>query len=63
MPEVHVHLATAVPNGYLVEYVPRSAEILQAMPAVEDGCLVAPKLPGLGLNLNEDAVRRFTCTD
>lgn len=60
LPEVHVHLATAIPNGYLVEYVPRSAGILRAMPAVEDGCLVAPKLPGLGLELNDEAVRRFT---
>jgi L-alanine-DL-glutamate epimerase-like enolase superfamily enzyme len=30
------------------------------MPAVEDGYLVAPRLPGLGLELNEEAVRRFT---
>ncbi|HKA40508.1 MAG TPA: mandelate racemase/muconate lactonizing enzyme family protein [Burkholderiales bacterium] len=60
LPEVHVHLATAIPNGYLVEYVPRSAEILRAMPAVEGGCLVAPKSPGLGLELDEEAVRRFT---
>jgi L-alanine-DL-glutamate epimerase-like enolase superfamily enzyme len=60
LPEVHVHLATAIPNGYLVEYVPRSAPILESMPAVEGGCLVAPKQPGLGLKLDQDAVRRFT---
>jgi hypothetical protein len=60
LPEVHVHLATAIPNGYLVEYVPRSAAILESMPAMESGCLVAPKAPGLGLKLNQDAVRRFT---
>jgi hypothetical protein len=23
IPEVHVHLLSAVPNGYLVEYMPR----------------------------------------
>jgi L-alanine-DL-glutamate epimerase-like enolase superfamily enzyme len=60
LPEVHVHLASAIPNGYLVENVPRSAGILKAMPALENGCLVAPKLPGLGLELNDEAVRRFT---
>ncbi len=60
LPEVHVHLATAVPNGYLIEYVPRSASILQAMPALEGGCLVAPQAPGLGLALDENAVARFT---
>jgi L-alanine-DL-glutamate epimerase-like enolase superfamily enzyme len=60
LPEVHVHLASAVPNGYLIENVPRSAGILKAMPAVENGCLVAPKSPGLGLELDHEAVRRFT---
>jgi L-alanine-DL-glutamate epimerase-like enolase superfamily enzyme len=60
LPEVHVHLTAAVPNGYLVEYVPRSAGILRSMPVIEGGCLVAPKLPGLGLELDDDAVRRFT---
>jgi L-alanine-DL-glutamate epimerase-like enolase superfamily enzyme len=63
LPEVHVHLAPAFANGYLIENVPRSAGILKAMPAVENGCLVASGLPGLGLELNEEAVRRFTCAD
>jgi L-alanine-DL-glutamate epimerase-like enolase superfamily enzyme len=60
LPEIHVQLASAIPNGYLVEYVPRSAPILQAMPAVEQGYLVAPQLPGLGLSLNSEAVMRFS---
>jgi L-alanine-DL-glutamate epimerase-like enolase superfamily enzyme len=56
----HVHIASAVPNGYLIENEPRSAGILKAMPVVENGCLVAPRSPGLGLELNQEAVRRFT---
>lgn len=60
LPEVHAHLAPAVPNGYLIEYVPRSASILQAMPQLEAGFLVAPQAPGLGLALDEVAVKRFT---
>ena len=60
LPEVHVHLAPAIPNGYLIEYVPRSQSILQGMPKLEGGCLVAPQGPGLGLTLNEEAVKRFT---
>jgi L-alanine-DL-glutamate epimerase-like enolase superfamily enzyme len=59
IPEVHVHLLAAIPNGHLVEYVPRSECILQVMPKLESGCLVAPDGPGLGLTLDEDAVRRF----
>jgi L-alanine-DL-glutamate epimerase-like enolase superfamily enzyme len=40
-----------------VEYVPRSAGILASMPRLERGALVAPDAPGLGLELNDAAVR------
>jgi L-alanine-DL-glutamate epimerase-like enolase superfamily enzyme len=59
IPEIHVHLLSAIPHGYMVENVPRSEAILQAMPTLEDGCLVAPKEPGLGLALDEAAVQRY----
>jgi L-alanine-DL-glutamate epimerase-like enolase superfamily enzyme len=59
IPEIHVHLLAAIPNAFMVEYVPRSAAILQQMPAIEDGCLVAPKSPGLGLELDDNAVGRY----
>jgi L-alanine-DL-glutamate epimerase-like enolase superfamily enzyme len=58
VPEIQVHLLAAVANGYMVEYVPRSAGILQAMPRRERGDLVASSAPGLGLALDEAAVRR-----
>jgi len=63
LPEVHVHLLASVPNGHMVGYVPRSAAILEKMPALQDGCLVAPRLPGLGLALDEEAVRRYMVSD
>jgi L-alanine-DL-glutamate epimerase-like enolase superfamily enzyme len=59
VPEVHVHLLAAIPNGFMVEYMPRSAAILQALPVLEDGYLLAPQAPGLGLVLDEAAVRRY----
>jgi L-talarate/galactarate dehydratase len=59
LPELHIHLLAAIPNGHLVEYVPRSERILQSMPKLEAGNLVAPSGPGLGLALDEEAVRRF----
>jgi L-alanine-DL-glutamate epimerase-like enolase superfamily enzyme len=59
VPEVHVHLLAAVPNGFMVEYMPRSAAILRAMPRLEDGCLLAPQAPGLGLELDAAAVQRY----
>jgi L-alanine-DL-glutamate epimerase-like enolase superfamily enzyme len=60
VPEIQVHLLAAVPNGHLVEYVPRSAGILASMPRLENGELVAPQAPGLGLDLDEAAVRRHS---
>jgi len=59
VPEVHVHLLSAIPNGHLVEYVPRSAGILREMPRLERGELVASDDPGLGLMLDDAAVRRY----
>jgi L-talarate/galactarate dehydratase len=59
VPEVQVHLLSAVANGHMVEYVPRSAGILRAMPRIENGELVAPPGPGLGLELDEAAVQRY----
>ncbi len=60
VPEIQVHLLSAIPNGHMVEYVPRSAGILTSMPRLEHGELVAPQAPGLGLTLDDAAVRRYT---
>jgi L-alanine-DL-glutamate epimerase-like enolase superfamily enzyme len=57
VPEIQVHLLSAIPNGHMVEYVPRSVGILTSMPRVENGELVAPPGPGLGLELDDAAVR------
>jgi L-alanine-DL-glutamate epimerase-like enolase superfamily enzyme len=59
IPEIHVHLLSAIPHAFMVENVPRSAAILQQMPALEDGHLVAPKMPGLGFELDETAIKRY----
>jgi L-alanine-DL-glutamate epimerase-like enolase superfamily enzyme len=61
IPEIHVHLLSAIPHGYLVENVPRSEAILQTMPALDNGSLVAPSGPGLGIDLDEAAVARYRC--
>ena len=58
VPEIQVHLLSAIPNGHMVEYVPRSAGILTSMPRLQHGELIAPPAPGLGLELDEAAVRR-----
>ena len=59
VPEVHTHLLAAIPNASLVEYMPRSEPIFTTRLTLEDGCLLAPDAPGLGVTLDEDAVRRY----
>ena len=59
IPEVHVHLLSAVPNGYLVEYMPRSEPLFETRLSLEDGYLVAPQAPGLGVELDEEACDRY----
>ena len=63
LPEIHIHLLTAVPNAQIVEYVPRSARLLKAMPAMDGSDMVVPPGAGFGLELDQDAVRRFTVTN
>jgi L-alanine-DL-glutamate epimerase-like enolase superfamily enzyme len=62
IPEIHVHLLAAIPDAFMVEYVPRSAPILRQMPTLDDGCLVASTAPGLGLELDEAALARYRVT-
>src|SRR3989454_778936 len=59
VPEIQVHLLSAIPNGHLVEYVPRSAGIPPAMPRLAKGELVAPPGPGPRLQLDEPAIPRY----
>jgi len=59
IPEVHVHLVSAIPNGLTVEYMPRTLRLWQETPAMEDGLLVVPKKPGLGLEFDQDVIERY----
>ena len=59
IPEVHVHLLSAVPNGHLIEYMPRSEPIFKTRLTLEDGHLVAPQRPGLGVELDEGACEKY----
>jgi L-alanine-DL-glutamate epimerase-like enolase superfamily enzyme len=59
VPELHVHLVAAVPNGLTVEYMPWSLRLFAETPAIEDGHLVVPKTPGLGLAFDQAAIKRY----
>ncbi len=59
-----LQLASAIPNTRFVEYLTGSPfidEIVENPWSIDDnGYLIIPKLPGLGLRLNLDAVEKYT---
>jgi L-alanine-DL-glutamate epimerase-like enolase superfamily enzyme len=59
IPEVHVHLVAAIPHGLTVEYMPWTLRLFEETPAIEDGQIVVPQKPGLGLKFDEGALRQF----
>jgi len=59
IPEVHVHLIGAVPNGLTVEYMPRLFPLWKSVPQPVDGMLEMPAAPGLGLEFDQAAIERY----
>jgi len=59
VPEIHVHLVGAAPNGLTVEYMPRLFPLWKAVPEPIDGDLLMPTAAGLGLEFDEAAIRKY----
>jgi L-alanine-DL-glutamate epimerase-like enolase superfamily enzyme len=59
VPEIHVHLVAAIPSGLTVEYMPWTLQLFEETPAIEDGQLVVPTKPGLGLAFDQAAIKRY----
>jgi L-alanine-DL-glutamate epimerase-like enolase superfamily enzyme len=59
VPEIHVHLIAAIPNGLTVEYMPWSGNLFEQVPVPEKGMLTVPDKPGLGLKFNRETLKRF----
>ncbi len=59
MPETLVHVVAACPNGLTVEYMPWMLALYEETPAIENGALILPDKPGLGLNFDEKALAAF----
>ena len=62
--EVHVHLVAAIPNGLIVEYYagatdPMWGASLKHHLTLKDGMVSAPDRPGLGIELNEEALAPY----
>ena len=59
MPEILCHLIAACPNGLTVEYMPWMLCLYEETPVVDNGMMILPTKPGLGLKFNEKAVASF----
>lgn len=49
LPEVHVHLIAAIPNGEIVEYMPWTVGLFEDPPQPVKGVMTVPDGPGLGV--------------
>ncbi len=58
-PDVSVHLIAAVPNGHIIEYMPWWDKIYLEPHKVVDGYMEVPRSPGLGLELDPEALKKF----
>ena len=54
LPEIHVHLISAIPNGLTVEYMPWSFRLFEEVPEPVNGELIVPTKPGLGLEFSRE---------
>ncbi|HYC43849.1 MAG TPA: mandelate racemase/muconate lactonizing enzyme family protein [Burkholderiales bacterium] len=58
-PEISVHMVAAAPNGLTVEYMPWSSRLWKEVPQPVKGELTVPQRPGLGLELDAEALKRY----
>ncbi len=61
---VHIHLVAAIPNGLILEYYrdsvdPMHGKVFQEGLEIRDGRVCAPDRPGLGLELNREALAEY----
>jgi mandelate racemase len=58
-PEVSAHLLAVTPTAHWLEYVDWANVILETPFSLEQGSIVIPAKPGVGMTWNEEAVRRY----
>jgi galactonate dehydratase len=60
---VNVHFAASTPNFFILEYHPDDEsprkDLLKEPLMVKEGYLALPEKPGLGIELNEEAIRKY----
>lgn len=58
-PEILAHCVAAAPNGLIVEHMPWALPLFQESFVMEEGDIVLPDKPGLGLEFDADTVARL----
>ncbi|MBL4690331.1 MAG: hypothetical protein JKY68_02560 [Rhodospirillales bacterium] len=59
-PEFSAHLLAVTPTRHWLEYSDWAAPLLQSPYPVEDGHVLIPDTPGVGIEWNEDAVEKYS---
>jgi len=59
VPESQVHNSAEIPNGLTVEYMPWTLRLSEETPAIENGQIVVPDKPGLGLKFSQDTIKQY----
>jgi L-alanine-DL-glutamate epimerase-like enolase superfamily enzyme len=59
MHEVAIHLACGLPGVQMVEYTPWLSPAFAESPAIVNGKMVPSQRPGLGLEIHDDAPRKY----
>jgi L-alanine-DL-glutamate epimerase-like enolase superfamily enzyme len=57
--DISAHVVAAIPNGLIVEYMPWWDIIYQEPPKISNGCIKIPDKPGLGLELDPEAIKKY----
>ena len=57
--EVLAHAIAATPNGIYVEHMPWTFDLFTTEPVIEDGMIVMPQSPGLGVQFDEEKLARY----
>jgi mandelate racemase len=60
-PEASCQLLAVTPTCHWLEYVDWADPVLQEPARLEDGCVLVPERPGLGMKWDEKAVRKYAC--
>jgi L-alanine-DL-glutamate epimerase-like enolase superfamily enzyme len=59
LPEIHVHLIAAAPNGLVVEYMPWTRLLFEDPQMPKNGEMMVPSAPGLGLKFARDLFSKY----